>query len=421
MSITDILQKSSAAFQHRLIGSTTSFNVHTETFQVDVGNILRRLLLFDTYILESVRLLEIPDMVRLLGLQGTLELLRSRALRIYLNALSITQTGQAAVFESRERKGILPQGSFCFDSINIYDRKTYIAGCFREAIDPLPISIKDQQKLKNAILDSLESPPAGIGREAVEQLKADLRIGNPALTLSTAKQIKRQAGLDVEPEQVLIRLHPLDEDDFRSESNLDTLFGLNTGLCHKIIERAVLELGGVNQRIAEMHAFNALSGFRVNDLPIFELKLAFLASAIDPNFQENRTRHLFEILDLPDFSDIGTVYRFDVDSFLEVRESRECREFRAWLPSIDQLEAKEIKQLVHNLRTRIATALQSSSGRIIRFLTSNAFGLVPGVGTVLGIGVSALDSFVVDKLFKESGIVTFVSRMYPALFEERPN
>ncbi len=50
--------------------------------KLDVGGLVRRLLLFDTYILYSVRLKEVPDLVRHFGLDGTLVLLSSGALEI---------------------------------------------------------------------------------------------------------------------------------------------------------------------------------------------------------------------------------------------------------------------------------------------------------------------------------------------------
>jgi hypothetical protein len=61
--------------------------------------------------------------------------------------------------------------------------------------------------------------------------------------------------------------------------------------------------------------------------------------------------------------------------------------------------------------------MNTKPGKVIRFLTTTGLGLVPGAGIVLGPAASAADTFVVDRLLKKSGIVTFVGKMYPALFE----
>jgi len=52
------------------------------TVTLDVESFIRRILLFDTYILYSVRLKEIPELVRHFGYEGTLTLLSSGALEV---------------------------------------------------------------------------------------------------------------------------------------------------------------------------------------------------------------------------------------------------------------------------------------------------------------------------------------------------
>ena len=404
----------------RLLGYSAVIDPASGDPDVDVGGILRRLLLFDTYILKSIRLREFPTIVERLGFDATIELLRSGALRIHLDALTVAQTGQLTVSEWRVRKGILPKGSYCFHDITIADRRTHISQCFRESIDPIRLAIKDRQKLKHAILESLESPPADIGKDTIDQLNNDLRAMNPALIMSVANQLKVQLGLDADPEKLFVRLRPLDNEDFETESNLEELFGLDLDQRHKVVERAVLDLSGVNQRIAEMKAFSALSGFRANDLPLFEEKVSFITGVMDPDSQEDRVKRVCEVANLPDFRDVGLAYKVDIGKFLELRNSRECREFRAWLPSIDQATDKQIREYVSDLKSRIAALANSISGRVLRFLTSTGLGLVPGAGIILAAGASVLDTFIVDRIFKESGIVTFVSRMYPALIEQTP-
>jgi hypothetical protein len=401
----------------RLLGVSTVLDPESGNADVDVGGILRRLLLFETYILKSNRLRELPAIVERLGFADSLALLESGALRIHLDATTTAQTGQAALVRSRTEKGALPLESYCFHTIRIKDRRDHISGCFRESIDPIPVSVKKQQKLKKAILDALETPPNGIEKSTIDQLRADLRAQNPALRIATANQLQGQLGIEADPNELLVRLHPLDKEDFEAESNLAAKFGLEAAQRHKVIERAALDLAGVNERLSEMSAFEALSGFRPNDVPIFEEKLSFVVDRLDPDKHEERARRVLQTTELPDFQEVGRDYQVDTRRFLEIRDSAECREFRAWLPSIDQASDEEIIERVSELRARIAGAVNSPTGRALRFLTSAGLGLIPGAGLVLGPGASALDTFVVDRIFKESAIVTFIGRMYPSLFD----
>ena len=96
---------------------------------IDVGGILLRLLLFEHYILKSTRLCEIPKMVELLGLGQTLVLLRSGAFEIYIDAVTTVETGRLTTLRSREVKGALPLGSYCFQTVSIPDRREYVSGC----------------------------------------------------------------------------------------------------------------------------------------------------------------------------------------------------------------------------------------------------------------------------------------------------
>jgi len=405
----------------RLLGSSAVIDPISGVPDIDVGGILRRLLLFDTYILKSIRLREFPTIVARLGFDATIELLRSGSFRIYLDAIAIAQTGQLTLSEWRVRKGILPKSSYCFQDVTIADRRAHISRCFHESIDPIRLSIKDRQKLKHAILESLESPPPDIGNDTIDQLNNDLRAMNPTLNMSVANQLKVQLGFDAAPDKLFVRLRPLDNEDFETESNLEELLGLDLDQRHKVVERAVLDLAGVNQRIAEMKALNAISGFRVNDLPLFEKKVASIAAVMDPDAQEDRINRMCEVADFPDFRDVGLAYNVDIGKFLELRNSRECREFRTWLPSIDQTTDSEIREHISDLKARVAALVNSIGGRALRFLCSTGLGLMGGgAGIILGTAAGALDKFIVDRFFKESGIVTFMSRMYPALFEQTP-
>ena len=402
---------------NRLIGSSATTISDNGDVEVDVGNILRRLLLFDTYILKTIRLKEFPEIVRRLGFEATLHLLSSDAFKIHCDALSTGQTGQATVLKSREEKGALPKGSYCFQSVSVPDRRDYISGCFQESIAPMPLSIKQQKKLKHAILDSLEKPPENIGQETIAQLKNDLRIGSPALKLGVVKELKKQFNITTTTPEVKVRLHPIDDDDFRSESNLMNLFSIDLDQNHKIIERAALDLAGLNQKVAEMKSFKAVSGFRVNDLPIFENKIDFLVNSIDPDKQERRSQRVCEIANLPDFQEVGIDYQINMDSFFKVRESSECREFRNWLHLIDNKSDKDIKDQINNLRARIATIANTKTAKSLRFMVSNALGLIPGHGVVLGPLLGVLDTFLLEKVLPKSGVTTFISSLYPSLFD----
>ena len=77
-------------------------------------------------------------------------------------------------------------------------------------------------------------------------------------------KLQRERGLAV-PE-LNLRLYEFGDSRFRAESNLSSC-GLDRVTEHKVIERALLGLGGFGQRIEDMAVHNALSGFLDAECP----------------------------------------------------------------------------------------------------------------------------------------------------------
>ena len=84
----------------------------------NIEDIVNRLLLFETYIIDSNRLQEIPHIVDAFGLGEFLELLGSRVLQIKCEPLMIGQIGQT-LLPNTTKKGVLPLFSYSFRAVQI--------------------------------------------------------------------------------------------------------------------------------------------------------------------------------------------------------------------------------------------------------------------------------------------------------------
>lgn len=402
----------------RLLAASAATIPDSNELEVDVGGVLRRLLLFDVYILRSTRLREIRGLVQKLGVHATCQLLESGSLRVYCPSMTMAQTGQATEFASRARKGALPLGSYCFHMVQVIgedDGRSYIDACFGDAVAGLDLSRRDESMLGQLLPQALETADDDVDAATTEGLREDLRADAPIIRRSVAAQIERQLGVKVSMEQLDLRFHAIDHEDYRGETNLGRLLEISEDQEHRVIEGAVLGAAGVSQRIAEMKAFSAISGFRVGDLPLFEDKLKFLFQHIAPGKQEHRVCRVAEIAGLPDFSGVGVSYEVDIDRFMTVRDSQECREFRVWLQSVDNASDGEIRKQVLGLRARCRAFCSTVGGRVLRYLLPTVAGVFsPAAGPIVG----ALDTFILDSILGRSGPATFVGRMYPSLFHE---
>lgn len=401
----------------RLFAASATQEDSLEPPCVDVGIILLRLLLFDHYILDSIRLSEIPKMVELLGLGPTITLLQSGAIEIYLDAVTTGETGRTMALRSREVKGALPLGSYCFKTVFIPERRDYVSGCFRQWIDQIPAAVKSRQKLKNAILDVAIGAPESIKQTTISELQKDLFAGGALVSRAVLNATQEKLGRSFDVDDLQVSIRKIDDEDIATETNLGHLVGADQQTIHEIVQRAFLNIAGLNARIATMKVFNALSGFRPNDLPLFDEKLNFIVRTLNPDLRVDVARRVLHVFDLPDFGGVGVEYSLDVDRFLKVRTSRECQEFRAWLPLAGQSSDSEIRERVLSLNSRVAAAMNSNLGKVIRLVTSTLLGVVPGAGFVLGTTASAADTFLVDRLLNKTGLTTFVENMYPALFK----
>jgi len=72
-----------------------------------------------------------------------------------------------------------------------------------------------------------------------------------------------------------------------------------------------------------------------------------------------------------------------------------------------------------------ASALSSETrfgrnpGRAVRLLTTTGIGAIPGVGLVAGFAASIVDAFLLEKVLPRSGVVAFLSDLYPSVFEDQ--
>jgi hypothetical protein len=160
--------------------------------------------------------------------------------------------------------------------------------------------------------------------------------------------------------------------------------------------------------------FGALVRRRIS---IFETKLEFIASTLDPDVQERRFERVIKLFDLPDVDPNPTVHGVDLPRLLEVLDSDEARKFRGWLRGIDTQEDQELKDQMRRLRDLLGDVMRSPTGRIARFAAVTGLGFVPGVGVFASAGAGVLDSFLLQELLQEPGPTAFLSRLYPSIFD----
>jgi len=403
--------------RRNLIAPCAVLNEHTVT-DVDAAGLLQRLLLFNTYILQSVRFQEFPILVERLGYDTVIDLLTSGALRVYCDSVTIGQIGQLSPeFLAPPRKRVLPLGSYAFTLLRAHNREQYVRLCFAEMHKAGRLvnllSLKQIIKLKRAILDAEVKYAPGFGDGTLRQLYADLQAHSPMINLALSTSLQKLHGLLIGPDELTISIHQTGEMDYTIETNLGR-FGLGDRLVHKAVEAAVLGLSGVSQRIEEMKTYSALSGCIESESVLFMDKLWFLSKQGLPDMQQQQFQRVVQIAGVPEF--LPRIDKLNVDRLMQVRESREAKDFRDWLCTLSEATDQEIEERVKSLRAKVASLFGSEEGKMARFVATTGLSFVnPIAGIISGV----LDTFLINRIVPTSGVWSFIHRLYPSVFDAK--
>jgi hypothetical protein len=415
----------------RLLAPSAILDEQNGFVRVDVGALVRRLILFETYILESVGLREFEGLVDVFGVEGVIALLESRALCIRLNQWYVVQTGQSDFVKPRSgTRAALPHGSFTF-STAAFIPKNYLdtsvapsaldpfEGTRREAFDHVRAvggaGSKANQKLREWIGAALVEPERRpLGEDVFPAMAADLTKNRALVERAVAQALEQTAGVAGAPGDLCVSVEQVHDREFKVESNLATRLNVSPDKEHRVIEQALLAVAGLNRRFDDMHVYGALSGLQPQEAALIEDKFRFVVDQVDPKAQEQRFTRVVELTGLPDAS---AAEKVDAERLLEVRNSHECREFRAWLRRLDTEADEEVEEQVASVGEAIARAIHGPAGRVSRFLVTAGVGVIPGAGQVLAPALSALDQFALRRVIPEPGPASFLSRSYRSIFQ----
>lgn len=404
----------SGDIRERVFSGCVQFNLEGQ-IDVESGAILENLLLFETFILNSTRLKEIPTFIQMFGYDGLRELLKSGALKIYADALTVEQVGQTSL-ESRPN-GLLPLGSYSFTTVQQSNDKDYIHRCFSDLEALGNIRGKPWIKLKSVLAENLVKHPNTVHKEIINLLKDDIERNDPSIKVSLSHTIQNELGESVLPHDLYIRPIQLNDTDFKIETNLNKLINFEISEEHKLVERAVLAIGGRDQSIINMKNFNALTSFRADEVNLLELKLNFLLEQVSTREHIETFRKIITIRNFPDFQSATYEQKVNIDKFLKIRQSKELKEFRSWLWTVHNSSEQEILEYLDQFNHKVSWLVQNPTSKFIRWIAGTVVGLIPGIGSLVSCGYSLADTFLLDKILSTQGPIVFLDKKLPSIYK----
>lgn len=391
-------------------------NTSGSEVRVNLDDLLRRLLLFDEVIIHSIRLEEIPQLVEALGVGGVQHLLDEGAFSIRCYASSIGQLGQASFSDVRMQKGLLPLYGYSFSPVHIAEGwEEFARSCWSRLRWPSHVSKGDIAELESSVQQRLVPVHSGEGQSAVAALEAELRSNAPVVHDAVVMTLTRRFREPVDRSAFRFTVHEIAEGDFTVETDIHRVFALTRREAHSLVERALLAASTVELQLEQMERHMAVVTNSDEDLPLLRSKFSFLLREVAASVVEDQFDRVIELGELPRLSPDS---RIDVDRFLKVRESAECRTFRHWVRDAAAMPDTEIVSAITDVRQKLASLYNSGTGEAVRFLVTTGAGFIPVVGGVVSTGLGALDTFVIEKVLRESGPISFLTELYPSVFEE---
>ena len=309
---------------------------------------------------------------------------------------------------------MLPPASYRFSLVRIAQFNDFIHRCMQPFHEIPGLPHKTIVRLKSTVASNLVRLPEGIENVIQQEVNQELRRSPASFRAALNMELKRRFGPNSLAIPISARLEEISDGDFRFETDLSSKLNVSHEDLHLLGQAAGFAVGCLTQRLSEMRVHSALTGFSEVDAELAESKFGYVAGAIAPRSQERRFQRVVQLSGPPDLRLEWGERVISVDKLLKVRESDECRVFRDWLRSTDEMNDREVQEMLSNLRAKLGLRASSTTGKVVRFLASTAAGLI---GVLPGAVAGAIDSFIVEKLFPRNGIVMFINNQFPSIFK----
>jgi hypothetical protein len=250
---------------------------------VDVGSLIRRLILFDRVLIKSFRLREIPSLVRTFGKSGFARLLDSGLMGFSCEFTTII------IDLSRNGVRHVPLYHFSFGIADAAHRDTDLKSELRCLQSIAGLKNLERVSLEEAIWKSLVRPPPTYGQDLLDQIDSDLRTNTPALRLALLERLRTELGVPNLPVgDIPIQVEETSKRVFHIKNSLSHSFGFAPEKAHFMLQAAVSATANLNQRLADMQAYSAITGFLESESALLFGKFAGIIAPLNPKSTEKQ-------------------------------------------------------------------------------------------------------------------------------------
>jgi hypothetical protein len=351
-------------------------------------------------IIQSIWLQDVILLQHSCGVNGLAELFEAGALQFECGGLILAQTGQLTPSPP------LPLFHYQFSRLNVQGAEERI----ERTLSGLAPNLRD------ALVKGRVSMSEDYAKIAFGYFYRDLKT--ELVDFVVRKELRRRGIIPVSHH---VHVEAIDEEDrFNVTSDLPHAYRMSPFDAHKLVEAALMTVGRVSQHLTSMYTHLALADLSEYDRDLLQAKLGMIAESVVPVSSEDQFSRVVSLkgLAVPEY---GTTV-LDVNALLKVRQSDECICFKSWLSGVDRLSDKEVRERFSGFGRRIRESLHSRVGKQLKFLLSSGIGvavgqLAPVVGAVAGVGLAAIDSFLLERLAPKDSVLSFLNDGYRSVLK----
>ncbi len=341
---------------------------------IDINSFVMRLLLFDTYTIETIRLKDIAKLINNFGFNGLMELLDSGFIKIHLAARTMGAMNRTDPTRGDQNYPVgydnvlLPYGSFDLRTIDIADRDWYLNNCYKNLKEFT--SKKEARQLKLSVRRQLTEVPK-VSKDETVWFRESLLANGSFLNAALALTLKTKNNITIDPFELHLNISSRGEAGYITESNIKEKLQLSDLEAHKAIESTLLMISGFYQRLSMMKNYESIAWFSERDAVLLKEDMKIVVGELDSSLQEKRLTRVLELRGLPQIDENTLI---DANKLLMFKTSSECTQFKAWLKSIDSKSDEDVAREIKSFYAAISIVLTSTPTRIAKFILSTGVG-----------------------------------------------
>ncbi len=395
----------------RIVGASAKriITPANDTIEIDWERFLFNIVFSDHYVLDSMRLREIPFLVRKFGYLGVKSLFQSNDFSFQC------ETYNVGLFNLNTRHYL-----YKIVAIDVIDRDEHLRGCLEEKgfNDELDGFITKHHKIeliesiKEKLLPYPVQPLVPISEAIVENFN-DVTL----LKKIIARRVFFALGKVVRWYNLEVKVFKEKEETYYLNNNLSKLIKIDETTAHKIIGDSISAFCYQHILAFKMNHNKAFGCYREGEESILLDCLPSLTNRINTDNQLHSFHKVLRIEGLPALSSIEGL---GISKLLDLKRSPEYLDFRKWLNVVSDLSDEEIKKELNHK----ASILQAKiSGPIVKTISKILFFSLRACGNFNPIQECSIDAamesapWLAKRIFSTKGHAVFLHRDYRSVFE----